>query len=160
MALEGQAQGNGGVSHAALSMGDHAGQPAPAPQQGQPTGKALIIPANQVPRKGVDKEVVYDIRQSSEVASLLADLCEENGLHRQALAIRGQPFDDSISAKFNRTWNKKLTVGNAVTIVVVAGVLFIVYEFVAMKFDWPRAGMFSGPQDLETLKVTKTSTSR
>lgn len=121
---------------------------AEAPQANTPGPYQVRAPGS--------KALVYNINENAGLALLLAEMCERQGFHDQAAAIRGGSVPNTLKDRFVRASNSQIRVKHVVITVTVGVAVFLAYEGIAVALDWPRAGVFkSSTGDVDLVKELK-----
>lgn len=142
-----QAQANEAVAQVEARTNGASGHQAPTANAPQ-----MVDAASVLKMAGEGKARIISIHNRVGEHEAFATLFEEAGLHAQAAAIRGQALDPSIGGMVKRGYSRKVRVGDVLVFAVGATVLFLIYEGIAYKFDWPRYGVWGEANPLKAVK--------
>lgn len=115
-----------------------------------------VMDANQVLRSvGTGTQRIIDLRNDGGMREFYATIAETEGFHSQAANIRGKALDTSLTAGFQRLMDHRITVKDVAIVVLGVGVVFLIWEGIAFKFDLPRAGLFDPANPLARVGTTR-----
>lgn len=95
---------------------------------------------------------VIDINTDIGEREFFAVLADRNDMQLQASWIRGQKLDAGLLASLGRGMDHRITVKDIAYVVVGVGILILVWEGVAFKWDLPRMGLFDPANPLKAVK--------
>jgi hypothetical protein len=116
-----------------------------SPTQMQNIAKtAQVVPADEAEIDVKDLKVLDPDRMSEADVEVFSKIAIGTGHPEFAAYLKGEVWEDSWSNKMTKFNSQPITRGTVLKLAVGAGVLWLVYEAIAVRFDLPNMGVFAG----------------
>lgn len=117
------------------------------PQQMGAIAKTAQVTTAEEAEKEIDVDdlkVLNPDRMSEADVEVFSKIATAGGYPEFAAHLKGEVWEDSWSNKMTKFNSQPITRGTILKFAVAAGVIWLVWEAVAVRFDLPSTGLFAG----------------